>query len=233
MSTNSGDAKKDMVKRLGRDPKDFFLTRDLVHEKFKDIQKWGEQFTLFGTPVYLEFLAGKRELPCSAWAIPTYNVRGWKAPCYVMTETHFGSYQEVLTKVDWEKYGTKNGVALNPKCENCMMHSGYEPSGALSTSPRDTWVNMKFNFASKPKPYPASAELTRSAYNGATIGKGHLAEAKAAVNREMSSAKPAYQRNGDDDHHHPDGGDSCGTSPEREALLAKVRETQRAGVKVN
>ena len=226
-------AKKDMVKRLGRDPKDFFLTRDLVHEKFKDIQKWGEQFTLFGTPVYLEFLAGKRELPCSAWAIPTYNVRGWKAPCYVMTETHFGSYQEVLTKVDWEKYGTKNGVALNPKCENCMMHSGYEPSGALSTSPRDTWVNMKFNFASKPKPYPASAELTRSAYNGATIGKGHLAEAKAAVNREMGSAKPAYQRNGGDHDHHHEGGDSCGTSPERDALLAKVRETKSVGVKAN
>ena len=41
-------AKKDMVKRLGRDPKDFFLTRDLVREKFKDIQRWGEQFTLFG-----------------------------------------------------------------------------------------------------------------------------------------------------------------------------------------
>src|SRR5438552_12300548 len=33
-------AKKDMVKRLGRDPKDFFLTREMTREKFKDIQNW-------------------------------------------------------------------------------------------------------------------------------------------------------------------------------------------------
>ena len=80
-----------------------------------------------------------------------------------MTEGHYGSYQEVLNKVDWEKYGTKDGGAES-KCENCMMHSGYEPSGALSTKLGDTWVNMKFNFGSKPKPYPASAELTKAAY---------------------------------------------------------------------
>jgi MoaA/NifB/PqqE/SkfB family radical SAM enzyme len=64
-------AKKDMVSRLGRQPEDFFLTRAMTREKFKNIQKWGERFTIFGTPVYQEFLAGKRELTCTAWAIPT------------------------------------------------------------------------------------------------------------------------------------------------------------------
>src|SRR5215472_4163010 len=59
-------AKKDMVKRLGKDPKDFFLTRELTRKKFARVQEWGENFTLIGTPGYLEFLAGKRELPCSA-----------------------------------------------------------------------------------------------------------------------------------------------------------------------
>jgi MoaA/NifB/PqqE/SkfB family radical SAM enzyme len=78
-------AKKDMVKRLGKDPGDFFLTRDLTRDKFRNIERWGQLFTIFGTPVYQEFLAGKRELTCTAWAIPTYNVRGWKAPCYLMT----------------------------------------------------------------------------------------------------------------------------------------------------
>ena len=225
-------AKKDMVKRLGRDPKDFFLTRELVREKFKDVQRWGREFTLFGTPVYLEFLAGRRELPCSAWAIPTYNVRGWKAPCYVMTEGHYGTYQEVLKTVDWERYGTKDGVALNPKCENCMMHSGYEPSGALSTNLRDTWVNMRFNFGSKPRPYPSSPELTRAAYNGASIGKGHLAEAKAAVNRELAGAKSAYQRHDEEPEGAPtNGGCGSGTSSERDALIAKVRESGSAVAK--
>ncbi len=235
-------AKKDMVKRLGRDPKDFFLTRELIHEKFRDIQRWGEQFTLFGTPVYLEFLTGKRDLPCSAWAIPTYNVRGWKAPCYVMTETHYPSYQDILTKVDWNQYGTRNGVALNPKCENCMMHSGYEPSGALSTSPRDTWINMKFNFGSRPKPFASSPEMVRTAFNGVSIGKGHLAEAKATVNREFSSAKSAYARGGngfDDDHDHSHDAASassggCSTGPANsqvEDLKAKLAAQPRIEVK--
>jgi hopanoid biosynthesis associated radical SAM protein HpnH len=82
-------AKKDMVKRLGKQPEDFFLTRQMTREKFARIQEWGEKFTIFGTPVYQEFLSGKRELTCSAWAIPTRNIRGWKAPCYLMTDGHY------------------------------------------------------------------------------------------------------------------------------------------------
>ena len=127
-------AKKDMVKRLGRDPKEFFLTRDMTRQKFAKIQDWGKAFTIFGTPVYQEFLAGKRELTCTAWAIPTYNVKGWKAPCYLMTDGHYGGYQEMLTKVKWEKYGVVNGVARDPRCEHCMVHCGYDPSGALGTN---------------------------------------------------------------------------------------------------
>ena len=106
-------AKKDMVKRLGRDPKEFFLTREMTREKFSKILDWGKAFTIFGTPAYLEFLAGKRELPCSAWAIPTYNVRGWKAPCYVMTDGHYPTYAEMSEKVDLDQIrrGRKKAVA--------------------------------------------------------------------------------------------------------------------------
>jgi len=43
----------------------------------------------------------------------------------------------------------------------------------------DNWKNFKYNFGAKPKPYPASPELAQRAYNGASVGKGHLAEAKA------------------------------------------------------
>src|SRR2546425_8465862 len=57
-------AKKDMVKRLGKHPEDFFLTRKMTREKFKDMEKWADRFTIIGTRVYQEFLAGKRELTC-------------------------------------------------------------------------------------------------------------------------------------------------------------------------
>jgi len=220
-------AKKDMVKRLGRDPKEFFLTRDLTRKKFSKIEEWGQMFTIFGTPVYQEFLAGKRELTCTAWAIPTYNVRGWKAPCYLMTDGHYPTYQEMLDKVDWEKYGVVEGVARDSRCEHCMVHCGYDPSGALSTKPRDTWINMKFNFSPRPKAFAASTELTRRAFNGVSIGKGHLAEAKAAVSKEFAGAKSAFARGGNgigaesaqgQAHDPAPGSGGCSTGPASEQV---------------
>ena len=220
-------AKKDMVKRLGRDPKEFFLTREMTREKFKNIQEWGEKFTIFGTPVYQEFLAGKRELTCTAWAIPTYNVRGWKAPCYLMTDGHYPTYSEMLTRVDWEKYGVVDGVARDSRCENCMVHCGYDPSGALGTNYQrgDKWKNFKYNFGAKPKPYYAGSAV--QAFNGVSIGKGHLAEAKAAINSPRAAANGAqsvFSRKEETHSHADDAGAGCGSgdSTQRDELLAKI-----------
>lgn len=232
-------AKKDMVKRLGKQPEDFFLTRKMTRQKFAKIQEWGEKFTIFGTPVYQEFLAGKRELTCTAWAIPTFNVKGWKAPCYLMTDGHYDGYQEMLSKVNWEKYGVVDGVARDPRCENCMVHCGYDPSGALGTNYQrgDNWKNFKYNFGAKPKPFPASLELTKRAFNGVTIGKGHLAEAKAAINSPraaMNGAQSVFQRR-EEPHpqDHPAAGATgggCGTgdTTQRDELLAKIAEAKKA-----
>ena len=95
-------AKKDMIKRLNLQPENFFLTRQMTVQKFAKIEEWMNRYTFFGTPIYFEFLAGKRDLTCSAWAIPTRNIRGWKGPCYLMTDAHYSSYAELLEKVQWE-----------------------------------------------------------------------------------------------------------------------------------
>ena len=52
-------AKKDMIKRLNLQPENFFLTRKMTIEKFEKIEEWMGKYTLFGTPIYFEFLAGK------------------------------------------------------------------------------------------------------------------------------------------------------------------------------
>jgi hopanoid biosynthesis associated radical SAM protein HpnH len=217
-------AKKDMVKRLGKDPGDFFLTRQLTREKFKDIQRWGKQFPLFGTPIYHEFLVGKRELTCVAWAIPTYNIKGWKAPCYVMTDGHHPTYKDMLDKVAWDKYGVVGGVARDPRCENCMMHCGYEQAGALSTRLDDTFKNLKYNFSPRPSRAPDGASI--DPYNGVSKGKGHLAEAKAAVNKEFSSPRGAYSRTGDDEV-------PAGSTAQRDELLARIKANGKAGGPTN
>ncbi len=218
-------AKKDMVKRLGKQPEDFFLTRKMTREKFAKIQEWGERFTIFGTPVYQEFLAGKRELTCTAWAIPTRNVKGWKAPCYLMTDGHYAGYQEMLEKVDWNKYGVVDGVARDPRCENCMVHCGYDPSGALATGFGDTIKNFKYNFGAKPAPYREGSKV--HAFNGVSIGKGHLAEAHAAINSPraaMNGAQSVFSRR----EEKTEEGGSCGTgdTSQRDDLLAKIANTK-------
>ena len=222
-------AKKDMMKRLGKRPEDFFLTRAMTREKFAKIQEWGERFTIFGTPVYQEFLAGKRELTCTAWAIPTRNIKGWKAPCYLMTDGHYGGYQEMLEKVDWNKYGVVNGVARDPRCENCMVHCGYDPSGALGTNYQggDNWKNFRYNFWPKPKPFTEGRNV--KAFNGASIGKGHLAEAKAAINTGLAGKKSAFQSNGNESSS-DSGGSSCGSgdTSQRDELLAKITAKKEA-----
>ena len=86
----------------------------------------------------------------------------------------------MLGEVKWEKYGVVDGVARDARCENCMVHCGYDPSGALSSNPTDNWKNMTYNFSPKPAPYYEGRNV--KAFNGFSIGKGHLAEAKAAIN---------------------------------------------------
>jgi MoaA/NifB/PqqE/SkfB family radical SAM enzyme len=179
-------AKKDMIKRLNLQPENFFLTRKMTIEKFSKIEKWMNDYTLFGTPVYFEFLAGHRDLTCSAWAIPTRNIRGWKGPCYLMTDGHYSSYAELLEKVQWDKYGIVDGVARDPRCENCMVHCGYEPTASLGLQAQrgDTWKTIKFNFGSKPKPTGKGSEIL--AFNGVTSGNGHLTGKNAEKSAQAS-----------------------------------------------
>src|SRR5436190_4049101 len=64
---------------------EIFMTREDIHEKFEQAQKLFSKYRLMSSPIYLEFLAGKRELTCTAWGNPTRNVKGWKGPCYLIT----------------------------------------------------------------------------------------------------------------------------------------------------
>jgi MoaA/NifB/PqqE/SkfB family radical SAM enzyme len=179
-------AKKDMIKRLNLRPENFFLTRDMTVQKFQKIDEWMNRYTFFGTPIYFEFLAGKRDLTCSAWAIPTRNIRGWKGPCYLMTDAHYSSYAELLEQVEWNRYGVVDGVARDSRCENCMVHCGYEPTATLGLQAQrgDTWKNIKFNFAPRPKGKGNCSEIV--VFNGASCGNGHLTGKNAQTSAQAS-----------------------------------------------
>ncbi len=82
------------------------------------------------SPLFLEFLRGRFDLECTPWGNPTYNLFGWQKPCYLLQEGYCGSFKELMETTDWESYGRCSG---NPKCTDCMVHSGYEPSAVAQT----------------------------------------------------------------------------------------------------
>lgn len=111
---------------------ELFLTREQIHEKFKHVDRLFKKYRLNNSPVYLEFLQGKRYLNCTAWGNPTRNVKGWKGPCYLITDTHFATFKDLIEKTPWENYGR----GKDPRCENCMVHCGYEATAALGINGR-------------------------------------------------------------------------------------------------
>ncbi len=76
--------------------------------------------------LFLEFLMGKRDFKCTPWGMPTYSIFGWQKPCYLLQDGYAETFNELMETTAWSNYGTESG---NPKCANCMVHSGYEASG--------------------------------------------------------------------------------------------------------
>lgn len=109
---------------------EIFMTRDDVRAKFQEAEKVLKKYRMMSSPVYLEFLSGKRELSCTAWGNPTRNVKGWKGPCYLITDEHHASFRDLMDNTHWEEYG----YGKDPRCEHCLMHCGYEPSAALGVN---------------------------------------------------------------------------------------------------
>jgi hopanoid biosynthesis associated radical SAM protein HpnH len=124
--------------------KEIFLDRAMIREKFRAADAMFRKYKFATSPIFLEFLQGKREMSCTAWGNPTRNIKGWKGPCYLITDIHHKSFDDLLNKTPWEKYG----YGKDPRCENCMVHSGYEASAALGVNGKlgDTLKMIKWQF---------------------------------------------------------------------------------------
>src|SRR5205807_2539709 len=109
---------------------EIFMTRDDIRAKFKEAEKLLTKHRMMSSPIYLEFLSGKRELTCTAWGNPTRNVKGWKGPCYLITDQHHDTFKGLIEDTDWDRYGR----GKDPRCEHCLVHSGFEASAALGVN---------------------------------------------------------------------------------------------------
>ena len=111
---------------------DHFLQREQTKALFREILapfKLGKKNWEFNhNPLFLDFLTGEKDYDCTPWGSPSYSVLGWQKPCYLLNEGYYNSFQELLDNTNWDNYGHRSG---NPKCADCMVHCGYEPTAAV------------------------------------------------------------------------------------------------------
>jgi hopanoid biosynthesis associated radical SAM protein HpnH len=102
-------------------------TRALFRAAFADGRR--RRWRLNHSPLFLDFLEGKRDFACTPWGIPSYSLLGWQRPCYLLADGYATTWQELLESTDWDEFGR----GKDPRCANCMAHCGYEPSAVLAT----------------------------------------------------------------------------------------------------
>jgi hopanoid biosynthesis associated radical SAM protein HpnH len=109
-----------------------FLRRETSKRLFRDIFRVGRGrgWKFNQSSLFLDFLAGNQTYHCTPWGNPTRNVFGWQKPCYLMSdEGYAASFRELMQETDWDRFGT----GRHPKCADCMVHCGYEPTAVDDT----------------------------------------------------------------------------------------------------
>jgi hopanoid biosynthesis associated radical SAM protein HpnH len=102
-------------------------TRELFAKAFGEGRR--KKWRLNHSPVFLDFLEGKKDLECTPWGIPSYSLLGWQRPCYLLADGYAKTYKELLETTDWDKFGR----GKDERCANCMAHCGYEPTAVIAT----------------------------------------------------------------------------------------------------
>ena len=120
---------------------DIYLKKDEMPYKFRRVKNLAHDHNIINTPIYLEYLTGERDLLCSPWTTVTRNPRGWKGPCYLITNGHYRTFKELHEATDWEFYRTKQDI----RCRDCKLHSGFEGTVAMDFGKnlKDTWKMVR------------------------------------------------------------------------------------------
>ena len=126
-----------------------FLGRARTRRLFRAIlanRKASWQFNQ--SPLFLEFLMGKRDYKCTPWGMPTYSIFGWQKPCYLLQDGYADTFSVLMGDTEWSNYVTDSG---NAKCANCMVHSGYEATAVDYTfsSLKGLWDTVKATFSTR------------------------------------------------------------------------------------
>ena len=108
-----------------------FLRRENSHQLFRQLLESPRKSWRFNqSPLFLQFLMGKRDFECTPWGNPTYNIFGWQRPCYLLQDGYAKTFRELMEETEWSRYGH---ASKNPRCQDCMVHCGFEPTAVDAT----------------------------------------------------------------------------------------------------
>lgn len=166
------------------DQKSFLAEREKTNDLFEMILSNRKKKWHFNqSPLFLEFLMGKRHYECTPWGNPTYNLFGWQKPCYLIQDGYVDTFKELMEETEWENYGRASG---NQACQQCMVHCGYEPTAVDHTFSgfNGMWATIKamiFNTYANPKANKRLAEEKDKAHGPWAEITNVTVEGKAAT----------------------------------------------------
>jgi hopanoid biosynthesis associated radical SAM protein HpnH len=113
-----------------------FLKREQTRALFREVlaptsTRRGKRWKFNHSPFYLRFLMGEIDYDCTPWGNPNFNVFGWQKPCYLLNDGYAKTFKELMEDTEWDRYGHKSE---NPKCSDCMVHCGFEPTAVLDAT---------------------------------------------------------------------------------------------------
>ncbi|MBI4300876.1 MAG: adenosyl-hopene transferase HpnH [Chloroflexi bacterium] len=122
---------------------DFFLKRQEAIALFREIHSKAGDVRYWNTPPFIDFLRGERNYTCTPWGNPCRDPLGWKGPCYLLTDGRYETFAELMERTPWDEYG----YGVNPRCEKCMAHCGYEPTAVTQMGPREMFQMLRWNLS--------------------------------------------------------------------------------------
>ena len=192
-------AKKDMVKRLGRNPKEFFLTRDMTRAEICEDPGMGQGVHDFRHAGVSGISRRQTRADLHRVGDPDLQRQGLESAVLPddrrpLRRLSGNAVEGAVGKIRRrERRGAR--PALRKLHGPLRLRSQRRARHELPV--RRQLEEFQIQLRREAQAVSASPELVKRAFNGVTIGKGHLAEAKAAINSPAAGARGAFARKED------------------------------------
>ena len=193
-------AKKDMVKRLGKQPKDFFLTRKMTRAEIREDPGMGQgvhHFRHAGLPGI-----SRRQTRTDLHRLGHSDPQHQRLESAVLPDDRRplrrlpGNARRRWTGKNTAWWTASRAIRVARTAWSIAATIPAARSARIISAATTGRTSNTTSARSRSR-IPSAPELAKRAFNGVSIGKGHLAEAKAAINSPraaMNGAQAVFSR---------------------------------------